>query len=124
MPTGALGPSKGLMEQGEGPNGHMGALGSMQGLGAPSLTHCISCGVWWDGKEDGTSYGRWWDGTQGSVGCPGHGAGSSCPHQVLPSPLSLSPTCAGAKTSKSSSGVTKALPQRCKIGRDVEVFLS
>lgn len=41
------------MEQGEGPDGHMGALESMQGLGAPSLTHCISCGVGRDGEEEG-----------------------------------------------------------------------
>ena len=53
MPTGAVGLNMGLMERGEGPDGHMGALGSMQGLGAPGLTHCISCGVWRDGEEEG-----------------------------------------------------------------------
>lgn len=52
MPMGALGLTMGLMEWGEGPNGHMGALGSVQGLGAPGLTHCISFGAWRDGEEE------------------------------------------------------------------------
>lgn len=42
----------GLMEWGEGPDGHMRALGSMQGLGQPGTTHCKSFGTWRDGEEE------------------------------------------------------------------------
>lgn len=43
----------------------MGALGSMQGLGTPGITHSIPCGAWRDGVEEAVG---WYP---GGCGLPG-----------------------------------------------------